>query len=141
MGQQERRRLTQAERDEQKRKELNETDSGTYFALSHRQKRVCIDTGLQHLLEQFINEPWIPQVQATINHLLATYLQDYSKVWFKDPQGQFQDVERITCDMVRMNPEGMRFAPRQFAENVLTLSPHYKVPNDQSMGSPPLHFN
>lgn len=108
------------------RYEPQETDEGTYFALSYRRKRVCIDSGLDYVLSHYLRASADPVTLRRVDHDIAEFLADYPMLWWKNQHtGEFLELVRITSNIVDRHR--------------LVLSPHYKVPNDQGMGRAPLH--
>lgn len=108
------------------RHEPSETDEGTYFAMGYRRKRVCIDSGLKYIMDQYLQEMADPVTLRRVDHDIAEFLADYPQLWWKNQRtGEFLDLIRITSNIVD--------------KHRLVLSPHYKVPNDQGMGRAPLH--
>lgn len=118
-----------------------ETDEGVYFAIGYRGKRVCIDSGLLHIMEQFKGWPTNGSLHDAADYVISNFLKDYPKVWWKNQRtGEILEVVKITTSCIRTAPAGEPFTPRQLTTMTLILSPHYKVPNDQSMGSAPVHI-
>jgi hypothetical protein len=103
---------------------------GVYFALSYRNKVVCIDSGIQSILDQFIMCLTDRRTLDEVDNMLSIFLEDYSEAWYKDPRtGEVLVLEKLTSSVVVCNPPDMKFAPRQLRQHVLTLSPHFKVPS------------
>ncbi len=124
----------------EKQRDPANTIDGMYFALSYRGKRVCIDSGIQSIINPFRGQRADSFTRVAIDSVLAEFLKDYSELWYKCPRtGEFLVLEKVTCSFIRTKPKDMKFAPRQFTEMTLVLSPHYKVPNDQGMGRAPVH--
>jgi hypothetical protein len=92
-----------------------EADQGVYFALSYRKKRVCIDSGLRHVLQRFVGAPNDEKTRSEINHEVSSFLESYSTLWWKHPRtGEFLEMKSLACEGIK---------------DILALTPHYKVPN------------
>jgi hypothetical protein len=124
-----------------------DTTEGTYFALSYRGKRVCIDSGLLAVVENFKGLPMDRRTRDSIDKGISDFLKDYPKVWWKNHRTNEElEIVEVTCSYVKMNESphdyGTPLSPsRSYSHMELVLSPHYKVPNDQSMGSAPIHVD
>lgn len=106
-------------------------DEGTYFALSYRGKRVCIDTGILYVLEQFIGEFTGAVTRARIDHMLYEFLKDYQTVWCRNAQGEIVEITKLTSNFVKIHESKHVYnGLRSFGHMELVLSPHYKVPNE-----------